>query len=261
MKKILCLAIGLLALMLAFTGCSQPAAVNAPDTDAAWGEPSPTPEETPVLTELPEETPAVSEPTATEAPGDGGLMGAWEGNSYVNRMLGFSAALPEGWSVASKDVLEMVGGFAQEAIESTVDVSTDTAVMLMMCSEAEYDIGLMENPNINITYSKQKYIGLLFSSPTYIEQFIEQMSSLYQDLYDGMFGEDTQVTVTGESGVIVNGKEYIVIHIVTKYSAGIMYQEQYMTSVTDGFLTTTLAYYDESMRDEMAGFIDGMVFE
>ena len=265
MNKKLWIALGVLALLLTLAGCAGPAADFVADEDTKWGEPSPQPEETASQTTVPEES--AVEPTSALTPepageqDDSGLLGAWEGNQYVNRVLQFTAALPEGWFPASDDLLETLSGQARDAIESTVDVSTESTVMLMMCSQSEYDINLPQNPNVNMTYSKQQYLSLLFSNPDYLDQLVEDMRPMYQDMYNGMFMEDVDVSVTGEPGVLVNGKEYIVISVVTEYSGGMMYQDQYCTETDGGFLTITLTYYDESMRDEMISFIENIAFE
>lgn len=261
MRKTLWLVIGLLALLPALTGCSQPAVNYVSDLDLKWGEPSQAPEETPAPTDIPKETPVVPTPTAAEPQKDGGLLGTWDGSFYVNPVLKFTAALPDGWYITSDEMLDLLSGYARETIESTMDVSTESTVMLMMCSEQEYDLTLPQNPNINITYSKQQYLTQMFSNPYFLDLMTEQLRPMYQDMYNEMFMEEVNVSLTGESNVSINNKDFIILSVTTEYSGGMMYQDQYITEISEGFLTITLSSFDEIMRDKMPSFIDNIMFE
>ncbi len=252
---------GLLICLLALSGCSQPIADYISDMDTKWGDQSPVPATTAPQTDTPEQPAAALTPDTVDREEEGGLLGIWDGGLYINHELKFTAALPKGWHPTPDDTLETLTGYARETIEDAVSVSTESAVMLMMCTQHEYDLTLPDNPSINITYSNQQYLSQLFSDPSYLDQMIQQVGPLYQDMYNNMFMEEVNVNVTGKPNVLINNKNYIMMSVITEYSGGTMYQDQYITDIGAGFLTITLSCFDQAMRDVMRPFIDSIVFE
>ncbi len=246
MKKIIS---ALLVLMLAFCLCAC-SSINDRASDEESESPSQTEESAPV--ETPEATPEVSVSPSVSADDEAGLAGTIAGDQYINKAMGFSVTIPEGWMFASDEEIEALYGQTKDLLEGTVELPENSQGYLMVCSQ--YPMGTSGyNPNINMTVTNTTLTAAMYDA------MLEQFQTMYTQMYVEQMGADS-VEVTGSPSVTFGGKDYMNFNIVSTFGSDTMYQTQYMTMTGDYLLTATYTCYDAEELSVMDTFMEGMQY-
>jgi hypothetical protein len=225
---------------------------------------SPSPTEEPAETEAPTLAPPSSEPAespdvtapppAETEEQSGGLLGEVQGNMYVNKALGFSAAIPEGWEVATKQEMDALYGISTEYFEKTTELESGSQTYIFYCSKyGADDTGL--NPNINVGISNQAETMAVIESEETFNIFLDQ----YKPMIESMYG--SEVDLKGERGLMINDKEYSVIHVSGDLNGTHLWQDQYFAGAGGYALIITVTYFDEQDSAVGGTFLNGMQYE
>jgi hypothetical protein len=231
-----------------FTDFSSPSPTEKPaDSELpTLAPPAPTLEESPEATELPS-------PSATEEK-SAGLLGEVQGDTYVNEALGFTAKIPEGWQVATQEEMDALYGISTEYTEETTGLKANSQAYIFYCSK--YGIGNEAiNPNVNITLSNQSDMLSVVESEDAFYAFLEAYRPIISNLYGG-----SDVELTGDIAVTINGKEYSVIHISGEMNGTHLWQDQYFTGTGDYAIIITETYYNEQDGITTDALISSVLF-
>lgn len=264
MSKVMPFIILALALALIFSGCASSSSPALDSSPSPLFEPSE--DSTPKPSEDPTPEPSAEEtlpPKASETPpavnAEESIWGELIGDQYINKAFGFTATIPEGWVLASKEDIALYSGMAVDLIETVTDFDPNAAVTLMICSELPFGSATDFNPNINIAYAAQQDMRL-FTDAALFNKLLDDLQEIYTNAFEPIY-PNPSVSVGGEQSFKLNGREYVLINTTTEFDGGTMYQEQYSTKVGDGMLTFVAAYYDTADKAMTDVFIQSLMFE
>lgn len=250
MKKtvilILCLAI-----VFVVCGCSS----VQPEEPAPEPTEEPTSEPTEELTSKSTEE-STTEPTEEPAPEPANALsvfGEVQDGVYINEFLGVSAAVPEGWEIASKEELFTMMNIAEglsKDLESLFEQSAETGTILFLCSKYAMDYeGL--NPNIIIAIEDAPW------TPDYAKETMGELETLYQQM-DETYGWTSEVSI--QENIEISGVEYCYAIIETDMDGTMMYQEQLVTGIQDYSLAFSFTYFEDADVDTISVFITSVEY-
>lgn len=256
MKKILIV----LSLLLVMLLCACKISISIPERSEELETPIPTIDTTSSPTvdatssPTPEVTPSDEGPQPTATDEEAGLLGTVDGSTYINNAFGFSAAIPDGWQVATEEELSALFGVSSELMKETTGLEPGSESYIFYCSEygASYQ-GISANINI-VASNKQDTMALLMSESAF-DDFID----VYKPMLEQLYGNP--VEIRGETGVEMGGTAYSVIHISSEFAGTPIIQDQYFIARDDCALTITTTYIDESYRPVAEGFIKSIQYE
>ncbi len=209
-------------------------------------EPTPTPEPTEAPTPEPTE-----ESTKAFT-----VFGEVQDGVYINKLLGVSAAIPEGWKVASEEEMLTMMGLAGELsklldLESLFEESAETGTLIFQCSKYALDYtGL--NPNIVIGIEDTVW------TPDYTKNAIGELEMLYQQM-DEAYGWTSIVSV--QEDIEILGVVYSYVIIESDIDGTMMYQEQLVTGIQDYSLVFSLTYFEEADMNTISGFLTSIEYQ
>lgn len=178
------------------------------------------------------------------------LLGETEGSSYVNKVVGFSASIPEGWSVASMRQISSLSAVPEDYLSRATSLEPDSQLFIFFCTKYAYGY-VGQNPCIGITVSNQDALKPLLTDQKALDNYVEQNRASIEQQY-----KDTEATLSSEMGVQIGGYEYSVIHISANYNDTLLKQEMYILGVNDYILMITETYTDEADKAAADTFLE-----
>lgn len=183
--------------------------------------------------------------------------GAFEGNVYTNDFFGMTFAVPEDWTILSKDEMAALFGQVIDEIGST-DKDAEAKMKLAekkslyLAVTAKYPIDYTEdtNPNINVIAENLGLMSFVVSkSKDYMEA---TMTNLKPTVAEGVtFGEISTETV--------GGVEYSSFDMTTDDGSGYtMYQRFICTMKNKYAILFTMTWFEEDQLKELQSVIDSI---
>lgn len=191
-------------------------------------------------------------PSATSE--EAALLGEVSGSQYINKAVGLSAAIPEGWEAATQQQISVLYGYSSDYLEEKTGLGEGTNMPVFYCTEHGADY-TGQNPNISIGISKETEMMALLEGEDALDAFLDYYRPLISELYGG-----AEVDVTGEAGFAIGGGEYSVLHIEGEFDGSQVYQDQYFRAADDYVLIITGTYYDKQYRAVVESFMDSIQY-
>lgn len=192
------------------------------------------------------------------SPGPAGsarLLGELNESAYTNNAIGFSAAVPEGWSVAGVVQLSRLSGGSVDYMNAATGLEPDSKMIIFFCSK--YGLNYSGyNPGIGIEVSNQPSMMPLLTDEQALNDYIEQNREGLEQQYG-----DTEAKLTYETGVQIGGNEYSVIHISANYSGTQIMQDMYILGVNGYVMMITGTYSDEADKPAVKAFLESLTIE
>lgn len=180
------------------------------------------------------------------------LVGEVKGNTYINNVIGFSATIPEGWSVPNFDQMSRMFGVSVNYLNNTTGLEPDSQAFIFFCSKYPYGTA-GSNPGIGIQVSNQSSMMSLLSDEKALNEYIEQnRSSLEQQ-----FG-DKEAELSCETGVQKGSNKYSVIHISANFNGARLFQDMFLLGINDYAVMITKTYSDESDKPAADSFLESL---
>jgi hypothetical protein len=184
------------------------------------------------------------------------LMGELNGSQYINKALGFTATIPEGWLFSSDEDFEKSMGQKRDVTKTLSDMEPETYEPVFVCSKYTYGEGSSGYPNININYSNETAYKHILTDSSVLESTVNELMEMYESYFP-----DAEVKVVGQGAVDINNRKFIAVNFKLDSDDFTMYADQLYTGIKDGVLTTTLIYFNSEEQEIVHAFMKNMNFE
>lgn len=192
-----------------------------------------------------------SQPTQSSAR----LVGDIDGNTYINKVIGFSAAVPEGWNVASLQQMSRLFDVSVDYLNGAAGLEPDSQMFIFYCSKYSL-VYNGPNPGIGVQVSNQSSMTPLLSSEQALNDYLEQNRSGIEQ----QFG-DAEAKLSCDTGVQMGANKYSVIHISANYNGAQIMQDIYFLGVKGYVLMITETYSDISDKPAADSFLESLSVE